>query len=335
METTCLHELLTTAIIKRKPLEKKLLQEQTDTWRLFHGINEGFPGLTIDRYGSQILIQTFQGPLTDAEIKEIKETLVPTLDTPSTFVYNHREGKKAENIPLEGEPEPDTPGICRELGVKYRIKGVHRGIDPLLFLDLRVGRRYVTAHCKEKSLLNLFAYTCGVGTAAAVAGAKETWNVDFGASNLAYGKENAKLNDLPLHHIRFLHQDVLPVIRQLAGLGVKGKARKRRFMNFKPRQFDMVFLDPPTWAVSPFGAVDIVKDYQGLFKPALLCLTPGGRIICTNHAAPVQLEPWLEQLHRCAEKAGRPITSYEVLEPEPDFPSPDGRHPLKIVAIQA
>lgn len=31
---------------------------------------------------------------------------------------------------------------------------------------------------------------------------------------------------------------------------------------WKARQFDLVFLDPPTWSTSSHGAVDLVRDYQ-------------------------------------------------------------------------
>jgi 23S rRNA (cytosine1962-C5)-methyltransferase len=219
------------------------------------------------------------------------------------------------------------------MGVKYRVVGCHRGLDPLLFIDLRAVRRFVMTHCKNKSLLNLFAYTCGVGIAASSAGASQVWNVDFSESALGYGKENRVLNDLPGHSMQFIKEDAIPVIRQLSGLGVKGKGRRRKFLHFKPRQFDMVVLDPPTWARSPFGAVDIVNDYQSLFKPALLCVKPGGMIICTNHAASVQLDDWLNQLKRCAIKSGSDIKDVTVIPPEHDFPSPDGQFPLKMAAL--
>lgn len=36
----------------REPLMRKLLEEKTDCYRLFHGAVEGCPGLTVDRYGT-------------------------------------------------------------------------------------------------------------------------------------------------------------------------------------------------------------------------------------------------------------------------------------------
>ena len=90
-------------------------------------------------------------------------------------------------------------------------------------------------------------------------------------------------------------------------------------------------LDPPTWATSAFGTVDLVRDYQSLFKPSLLATKPGGVVLACNHVASVHVDEWMEKLDRCATKCGRPLESMQVLAPEADFPSPDGRHPLKMV----
>ena len=69
---------------------------------------------------------------------------------------------------------------------------------------------------------------------------------------------------------------------------------------------------------------------ESLFKPALLATAPGGRLLATNHVSTVELESWMEVLERCAAKAGRPLDDIQVLTPESDFPSPDGKHPLKM-----
>lgn len=334
MSSGNISQLLNGALAARGELIQKLHREETDTYRLFHGVNEGWPGLAIDRYGPQVLIQSFQPPLVTMEqVKEIKDIISRHLGFEPIMVYNDRSGFGAQTVPLKGEADPKTPYTCKEFGVTYRVIGSHIGQDPLLFLDLRAGRRFVMEHCEGKSVLNLFAYTCGVGVAAAAAGASDVWNVDFSRPKLQYGKENAALNTIDDQKIRFIHQNVIPVIRQLSGLGLTGRARKKKCQRFNLGSFDMVFMDPPTFAKSPFGAIDIKRDYQGIFKPALLCVKPGGMLICTNHAAVVELDEWLTQLKQCAEKADRPVTNVQVLEPETDFPSPDKRFPLKIAVF--
>jgi len=106
------------------------------------------------------------------------------------------------------------------------------------------------------------------------------------------------------------------------------------FFGDRAQQFDVVFLDPPRYAKSPFGVVDLVNDYPALFKPALLATAEGGTLICCNNVAQVERAAWIDQLERSARKAGRPIREIETIEPEADFPSPDGKPPLKIALLR-
>lgn len=228
--------------------------------------------------------------------------------------------------------------VGQELGVNYRVRARHAGQDPLLFLDLRVARKLIQAEAADKSLLNLFAYTCGVGICAAAAGAREVWNVDFATRSLDVGRENAALNQLEADSasLKFIQSDFFTATRQLAGLPVKQRrgAPSKAYDKLSARSFDIVFLDPPAWAKSPFGTVDLVRDYQALFKPSLLATAEGGLLICTNNVAKVPLEDWLDQLKRCANKAGRPIRELDVLKPEADFPSFDDQPPLKMAVLR-
>ena len=62
----------------------------------------------------------------------------------------------------------------------------------------------------------------------------------------------------------------------------------------------------------------------------MLATRPGGTVLAVNHVASVDIDDWLEKLERCAKKADQPLSGLSVLAPEEDFPSPDGKHPLKI-----
>ncbi len=326
------------AIGRREPLIAALRAEDTDCYRLFHGITEGVAGLTVDRYGTLILVQTFRDPLTSVELSQVEEALHKIVPDDFTLAYNHRNKNAAQAFDEWHKPiaEALAETECKEFGVRYLISSRHRGLDPWLFLDLRAGRRFLRQVGKGLSMLNLFSYTCSAGICAAVVGASEVWNVDFAASSLEVGRRNALLNQLTDRQVRTINEDCLPFVRQIAGLPIGGRGgRGNRVTKFEPREFDLVFLDPPAWSKSAFGAVDVVGDYASLFKPALLATRPnGGRILATNHAAVVDLESWINTLRRCAEKAGRPIRDLQIIEPEADFPSFDGRPPLKIAVCE-
>lgn len=330
--------LLAAALAARADLLTRLHGEDTNAYRLFHGSVEGRSGLTVDRYGDLLLVQSFHQPLAAAELAELEAFYASALPG-LTCIYNDRSqanSRIANELPKEQVAAAHTPMEAREMGVRYRIQARHAGQDPWLFLDLRAGRRRVMQEAPGKSVLNLFAYTCGVGIAAAQAGASFVVNVDFAESALAVGKENARLNDLPLRP-RFIQSDAFPALRQLAGLGQAERVRGKRlppFPKLEPRQFDLVFLDPPRYAKSPFGVVDLVNDYPALFKPALLCTAEGGTLICCNNVAQVDRQAWADQLVRSAKKAGREIREMEWLQPEADFPSSDGQHPLKMLLLR-
>lgn len=336
--STSLSDCLAAALAARAPLIARLEAERTDAYRLFHGSVEGATGLTVDRYGDLLLAQSFHQALSDAELAEL-EAFYATAYPGLPLIWNDRSqsnSRIANALTPEQNLIAHTPRSFRELGVSYRFQARHAGQDPWLFLDLRAGRRRVMQEAAGKSVLNVFAYTCGVGIAAAAAGASHVVNVDFAESSLQVGKDNAQLNELPIR-VRFVKSDAFPALRQLAGLGQPKMVRGKRmppFPELQARQFDLVFLDPPRYAKSPFGVVDLVNDYSALFKPALLATAPGGALICCNNVAQVDRDAWLDQLDRSARKAGRPVREIESIAPEADFPSPDNRPPLKIALLR-
>ncbi len=329
---------LAAAFVAREALLNQCHAEHTDAYRLFHGSVEGETGLTVDRYGELLIAQSFHRPLDAAQLDAL-ETFYGEVMPGLVLVYNDRSQSNSRIAnPLSSEEMviATQPRQFQELGVNYRIQARHAGQDPWLFLDMRAGRRRVMREAADKSVLNLFAYTCGVGIAAAKAGAKRVVNVDFAESSLAIGRENARLNELPTRP-RFVKSDFFAAARQYSGIGQPKFVRGRSlppFPKLEKEAFDLVFLDPPRYAKSLFGVVDVINDYPALFKPALLSTAEGGTLICCNNVAEVEREAWLAQLQRSAVKAGREVREFEWIVPEADFPSPDGQPPLKMVLLR-
>ncbi len=333
-----LDQALRAALLQRQPLLAELHAQTTDCYRLFHGSQEGAPGLTLDRYGPQLLVQSFHQPLDQALLPELLGQIEAALGVPLRLVYNDRSGGNSRIDRSAAAHQPDAAALAdlvgREWGLNYRVRGRHPGQDPLLFLDLRNARGWVRAHSAGKSVLNLFAYTCGVGLCAAAGGASEVCNLDFAEGNLSVGRENLALN--PGLAMSFVQSDYFSAIRQLAGLPVSSRRGHRlpSYQRLAPRTFDLVFLDPPAWAKSAFGTVDLLRDYQSLLKPALLATADDGVLVCCNNLAKVTLADWREQVLRCASKLGRPVRDCQQIEPAADFPSLDGQPPLKTLVLR-
>ena len=334
-----LNQALSVALDNRQSLLAQLHGQGTDCYRLFHGSQEGASGLTIDRYGPQLLIQSFHHSLDREALLALHAAIDARLGLQLMLVYNDRsQGNsrvdrsdpvyKAQDAALEDL-------VAHEWDLNSRVRGRHAGQDPLLFLDLRNARGWVKEHAKGKSVLNLFAYTCGVGLSAAAGGAREVCNLDFAEGNLAVGRENGLLNP-QLAPMQFIQSDYFPAIRQFAGLPIASRRGHKlpAYPRLEQRQFDLVLLDPPAWAKSAFGTVDLLRDYQSLLKPALLTTAENGVLICCNNLAKVSMDDWRDQVLRCADKIGRPVRDCQVLAPGADFPSLDQQPPLKTLILQ-
>ncbi|PWB31198.1 SAM-dependent methyltransferase [Pseudomonas sp. SDI] len=333
-----LNQALRAALNARQNLLVELHAQGTDCYRLFHGSQEGAGGLTIDRYGPQLLVQTFHQSLDRDSLLDLHSTVEAVLGLPLLLVYNDRSQGNSRIDRRDPVYQASDAALAdlvgHEWGLNYRVRGRHAGQDPLLFLDLRNARGWVKQHSAGKRVLNLFAYTCGVGLSAAAGGAREVCNLDFAEGNLAVGRENGALNPT-LAPMEFIQSDYFPAIRQFAGLPIAQRRGHKLppYPRLAQREFDLVLLDPPAWAKSAFGTVDLLRDYQSLLKPALLSTAENGVLICCNNLAKVAMADWREQVLRCAEKIGRPVRDCQVLAPAGDFPSQDGQPPLKSLIL--
>lgn len=332
-------QALSVALDNRQSLIAELHAQGTDCYRLFHGSQEGASGLTVDRYGPQLLVQSFHTTLDRDSLLALHAAVNAQLGVDLLLVYNDRSQGNSRVDRTDPIYKADEAALAdlvgHEWGLNYRVRGRHAGQDPLLFLDLRNARGWVKQHAAGKSVLNLFAYTCGVGLSAAAGGASEVCNLDFAEGNLAVGRENGLLNP-QLPTMQFVQSDYFPAIRQLAGLPIASRRGHKLppYVRLEQRQYDLVLLDPPAWAKSAFGTVDLLRDYQSLLKPALLTTAENGVLICCNNLAKVSMDDWRDQVLRCASKTGRPVRNCQVLTPGADFPSQDQQPPLKTLILQ-
>lgn len=119
-------------------------------------------------------------------------------------------------------------------------------LDTGIFLDHRKIRQIVAKESKNKSLLNLFSYTCTASVHAALKGAKTT-SVDMSNTYLDWGKRNFTLNNIDASKHEFIQSDCIGWLKS------------------NTQKFDVIFLDPPTFSNS--------KEWMTLlmFKEIMKC----------------------------------------------------------------
>lgn len=133
-------------------------------------------------------------------------------------------------------------------------------LDTGLFLDHRPIRHKIGQQSANKSMLNLFAYTCSASLQAALGGATNTVSVDLSNTYLLWGKKNFALNGLDERHHQFIEADVLSWLKQCRD------------------KFDMIFIDPPTFSNSKKtqDVFDVQRDHVELLTLAMRLLKPNG-----------------------------------------------------------
>lgn len=325
-----LHDRLCQAAQGRQQHRAQWSAEGTESYRLFHGVAEGRPGLSVDRYGPLLLAQiSSTRPLDDGERAALRAFLN---ETGPTWVLAERQGNQ---LVCREEAQPGLSSStfwCRELGLEFAICLARAHRDPQLFLDFRAAKRRLKQLIARRpgSLLNLFAYTCSVSAHARHAGASEVWSVDFSGGNLRWGDKNLRRNRLS--GTQPIEADCLAVLWALNG----SPQRRGRGSPpaWKPRSFDLVVVDPPPRAQSRLGRIDLVKDPETIYGPAWQAVAPGGALMAANNVAQVSHEEFEERLRKHIQRRQTGgLEGWEWIPPDPDFPSFDGRPPLKVALL--
>ncbi len=242
----------------------RLPQPATEAQRLFHGRGKHHPGhehLVIDWLPPVIVIGLYR-PVARYRLTTLARWLHQQIDGCEAVLLQHRFEPAGPVSALLGHA-PEKPFAIDENGLRYLVHP-GRNRNSGLFLDMRNGRDWVRRHATGKRVLNLFAYTCGFSVAALAGGASAVVNVDMSGRALAIGRDNHRLNELPLTAVRF---EKLDIFRSF------GRLRRRG-------PFDLLVCDPPT---RQKGSVDVERDYPRILRRLDEFMAPGGELLlCLN-----------------------------------------------------
>jgi 23S rRNA (cytosine1962-C5)-methyltransferase len=271
-----------------------LCAADTTAYRLIHGASDGAPGFYVDRFGPVLIAQFHVGRLTVSEehCREIATALLAATGAQAVYRKTYPKDRSFDNRALDAAHHDPTPWIgtatadeveATELGLRFGVRP-YDGYLSGWFCEQRFQRNTVRSLSAGKRVLNLFAYTCGFSVAAALGGASFVASVDLAKRALERGRAKFARNGLSVEGHRFYARDVFDYFRQ---------AERH------DERFDLVIVDPPTFARGSGRAFKLPDDWPRLLEACVRRLAPGGRLLaCTNHRE--TSAPRFEQLLRNA-----------------------------------
>ena len=279
----------------RQAKEKRSAYYQDDlttAFRLFNQEGDGFGGLTVDLYGDYAVFSWY-----NSYVYQIRQTISEAFRQVFPEVLGAYEkirfkGLDYESAHVYGQEAPDFFTVL-ENGVLYQVF-MNDGLMTGIFLDQHEVRgSLVDGLAMGKSLLNMFSYTAAFSVAAAMGGASQTTSVDLAKRSRELSQAHFQANGISTDEHRFVVMDVFEYF----------KYAKRKGLTY-----DVIVLDPPSFARNKKQTFSVAKDYHKLISKSLEILNPGGIIIASTNAANVSSQKFTEQIDKGF--AGR---SYQIL----------------------
>lgn len=254
-----------------KKYEKWAKQEGIECYRLYDADLPEY-NVAVDRYADWVVVQEYAPPKTvDANKARqrlfdiIAATIAVLGIAPNKLVLKTRERQKGKNQYQKMNEKGDFMQVS-EYNARLWVN-LTDYLDTGLFLDHRIARRMLGEMSKGKDFLNLFSYTGSASVHAGLGGARSTTTVDMSRTYLEWAERNLRLNGLTGRAHRLMQADVLAWLRDT------------------DEQFDVIFIDPPTFSNSKRmeDAFDVQRDHLRLMKDLKRLLRKGGTIMFSNN----------------------------------------------------
>ena len=254
-----------------KKIEKWAKQQGLDAYRLYDADLPEY-NVAVDRYGDHIVVQEYAAPKNIDENKArqrlldaVTATLQVTGIETNKLILKVRQKQKGTNQ-YEKLANKGEYFYVNEYGAQLWVN-LTDYLDTGLFLDHRLTRKMLGEMAKGKDFLNLFAYTGSATVHAALGGAKSTTTVDMSNTYLNWAEQNLILNDIEGKQHKLIQADCLQWLEKC------------------DRQFDLIFVDPPTFSNSKRmeDSWDVQRDHIKLMRNLKRILRPNGTIVFSNN----------------------------------------------------
>ncbi len=296
-------ERIRQAWLLRAPL--RAAGEETSAYRWLFGESDGLPGIIVDLYGDVdggklwTVVRTYCRCV-ESLLPWIVDGLQAVVDL-AGIVWR----KDVETDLLAGDMPPQTL-IMLEHGLRYEVDLLH-GQKTGFFLDQRDNRRTIGQRSRGKQVLNLFSYTGGFSVAAATGGASHVVSVDSAEPAIEAAVRNFALNGLDPAQHEFVVSDCFDLLERYYGEG---------------RRFDLIVVDPPSFARSRSQLDKALHAYRRLNSLAIQCLVPDGLLASSSCTSQVSVDAFHQMLSLAAMDAKRRLLILHEAGQPLDHPVP-------------
>lgn len=264
--------------------------------------SDGLPGVILDRYGDQFVLQTLTRgmDLRKADLVEaIREVFAPAV----LVIRNDSPMRTAEGLLPEVMVALGTPRRDQlELGGVQYVVDVLEGQKTGLYLDQLDNCALVAGHAQGRRVLDCFCNQGGFALQAARAGAQEVVAVDSSEAAVASGRHNAEASGLS---VQFEVANAFDYLKEAETAG---------------RRFELIILDPPSFTKSKKTLGGAMRGYKEIHLRALKMMEPGGLLAtfcCSHHVSPAAFR---EMIQDAATDARRTLRLRAVYSQRADHP---------------
>ncbi len=287
------YDKLRNALSKRMKLYHS---RHTSAFRVFNGEGDGIGGLTIDYFDEYYLLTWYS-----KGIYTFKDYIIKALRALVSVdgIYEKKRFEENgmvvdEDSYVWGRKAPE-PLIVKENDVNFAIY-LNDGAMVGVFLDQKDVRKSIKEkYSKGKTVLNTFSYTGAFSMAAAKGGAVTT-SVDLASRSLEKTRENFEINGIDYNNHNIIVEDIFLYFKRAAKENLK---------------FDVVILDPPSFATSKDNKFSAAKDYTNLVKSAIALTEEGGIIVASTNCATFNMKKFKKFIDTAFKDCNR---EYEILE---------------------
>ncbi len=278
--------------------------DYNNMYRLVHGEGDNLPGLIIDIYGKNAVMQAHSVGMHVCRM-QIAEALKAVMGDDLKAVYYKSETTlpyKAslgqENGFILGESDDN---VAVENGLKFHIDWL-KGQKTGFFVDQRENRALVEKYAHGRKVLNMFCYTGGFSVYAMRGGAELVHSVDSSAKAVDLVNANIELNFPGDKRHEAFAEDAFRYLDEMDG------------------KYDLVILDPPAFAKHKDALKNALRGYTKLNARALEKMPSGSILFTFSCSQAVNKDQFRMAVFTAAAMAKRKVRILHQLHQPADHP---------------